>query len=89
MLDVGMMQTMFLVATALKKVVQQWTLADGVIRLMSLEVATNLKKVVQVCWLAEGEMCAISFEVVTPWRGTVQLWWPPGVVIIRLMTTAH
>jgi hypothetical protein len=54
--DEGMMQTMFLVATALKRVVQQWTPADGVIRTGSLEVETNLKRVVQVCRLAEGEM---------------------------------
>ena len=73
LLDEWMVQTMFLVATALKRVVQQWTPADGVTRAMSLEVATNLKRVVQVCRLAEGEMCAILFEVVAPGKRMIQL----------------
>jgi hypothetical protein len=46
MLDEGMMKTMFLVAMAMKSVVQQWTLADGVIRAMSVE--TPRKTAVQL-----------------------------------------
>jgi len=61
-LDERMMQTMFLAAMALKRVVQQWDLADWE------EVVTPLKRVVQMCAQYELELCAISLEVVTPQR---------------------
>ena len=76
-LDEGMTQMMFLVPIALKRVVQQWALAD------LAEVVKPLKRV------DEGEMCAISLEVVTPRKGMVQPGVPSGIVIMRLMTTAH